>query len=61
MRRSHIIMIQCWWRQYIARKELSIAKIVSDEVWLTYWMCIGIEGAPDYIKDMFSGMETPRT
>jgi len=54
-------MIQCWWRQYIARKELSIAKIVSDEVWLTYWMCIGIEGAPDYIKDMFSGMETPRT
>lgn len=61
MKRSHIIMIQCWWRQCIARNELRIAKVVSDQEWLTYWMCIGIENAPDDIKDMFSGMETIRS
>ena len=61
--RSPVIKIQCWWRQCMACRACRVVRILImriDEEILAYWRYEGIENAPDYAKDLFANMLTPR-
>jgi|OM-RGC.v1.036520498 hypothetical protein len=58
--RTSVVKIQCWWRIIVAKRICEIEKFNQNQEIIEYWMEQGIQTAPDYAKDLFAGMQTPR-
>ena len=58
--RQPVVMIQCWWRTIVAKRICAIEKIYQEQEILEYWKHQGISDAPQYAKDLFAEMATPR-
>jgi hypothetical protein len=59
--RPPVVIIQCWWRTVVARRICAIEKIYQEQEILEYWKHQGITDAPQYAKDLFAEMLTPRS
>jgi len=58
--RAPEVVLQCWWRQRIARRLCAAERDLQDAEDLELWSTRDIRDAPAYVIDLFAGMPTVR-